>query len=144
MNEQFQDQLLDLFKKAQTAGGDIISWLMQQAPELVHQLLTYQFIENLVLFLVNLLLIGFAIFGVKKVNKFVKDYKTNFDKMPNRNGWDKPGDWDGLYALHILWAGVIGADVVFGIMHLLNMVMIKVAPNLFLLQYFEAMLKAHH
>lgn len=88
---QLDKVLIDTIQKASNVSGEIydgaksvtaksIDFAMQQAPDLIHQLLRYNFIESLIFFSIGIILfagsIGFVIYSINKVIK--KQWSDNY------------------------------------------------------------------
>jgi hypothetical protein len=72
MNETLQNQIASLLKDAQQAGKDAASFIQEQAPDLVQQLLRWKLVEGIAAFVVGVLCVLATYFLVKKTFSYIE------------------------------------------------------------------------
>lgn len=133
MSETLQVSLAQILTKAVSTVETAGQFLVDEVPEVVHQLLVWKFTLSLVGFIA--ILIGLAMFitlavaGLKEVN----NPKNKYDN-------------DGPFAVFMIGAigSIVMVCVLFGTMfegHTLDWLQIKVAPRIFLIEYASDLIK---
>ncbi|WP_213873281.1 hypothetical protein [Serratia marcescens] len=139
MNEQANKVLTELLKKASDGIDAAVSFSQAQIPDVVHQLLLWNFTRSIVLSILCLISIPFAVwflkkqFTRKKIGEFVE-----YGEKKERYQWTLVFDSEGdaspamfvLALFVLLYASFVGSV-------LLNMTWLKIwlAPKLYLIEY---------
>lgn len=139
MNEQANKVLAELLKKASDGIDAAVSFSQAQIPDVVHQLLLWNFTRSIVLSILCLISIPFTAwflkkqFTRKKIGEFVK-----YGEKKERYQWTLVFDSEGdaspamfvLALFVLLYASFVGSV-------LLNMTWLKIwlAPKLYLIEY---------
>ncbi|HBK4607569.1 hypothetical protein ACTVM3_07585 [Serratia nematodiphila] len=139
MNEQANKVLAELLQKASAGIDAAVSFSQAQIPDVVHQLLLWNFTRSIVMSILCLISIPFAVwflkkqFTRKKIGEFVK-----FGEKKEQYQWTLVFDSEGgaspaimiLAFFGLLYVSFVGSV-------LLNMTWLKIwlAPKLYLIEY---------
>ncbi|ASM15097.1 TPA: hypothetical protein ACXJAC_002652 [Serratia marcescens] len=145
MNEQANKILAELLQKASDGIDAAVSFSQAQIPDVVHQLLLWNFTRSMVLSMLCLISIPFAVwflkkqFTRKKIGELVK-----YGEKKERYQWTLVFDSEGdaspaimiLAFFGLLYVSFVGSV-------LLNMTWLKIwlAPKLYLIEYAASLVK---
>lgn len=129
MNEQLQKALVDIITKATTGMDTAISFLSEELPDVIHQLLMWHMVESLVYFSSGVILaVIIFIANYKQVKYVVKMSKEN-------SGYIDDAFWLVLNMFQLLW--IIPIVILFN----LRWLQILIAPKLYLIEYAASLIK---
>jgi len=78
MNDQIQQALLSLLKTVEYGTKDGISFLSEEIPEVVSQILIWKMTESLIWFLVGIFILAGSIFGFSLVKSKISNARKDF------------------------------------------------------------------
>lgn len=125
MNEQLEAALVEIINRAVSGYDASISFLSEQLPDVVSQLLIWEFTHNFIIFLLSLGALGIAYYLSRKI-------------MNNKEFFD--GHQAPPATLVAILAWFVGA-IVFSLLVNFTWLKILVAPKLYLIEYAATLVK---
>jgi hypothetical protein len=119
MNDELQKQIVSLIEAAKHAGSDAASFIGQQAPEVIQQMLAWEMAKN----------IGIALAMFILALIFLRFWK----KAEPAGSYDFPGR-EVLFVLTVIFFVLSGA-------HLMRATKVKLAPKLIIIEEVQAMVR---
>src|SRR5882762_9252965 len=130
--DELSKVLVDIIKKAEGGIEKGIDFAQQQVPDVVHQLLMWNFTFSLIWFTFGLILFGIFVYQVRRMFINIKLHEAN-----KHLGYDdRAGGW-------ALTAVPVGALAWGFIACNLDWLQILIAPKLYLIEYAAHLMKAH-
>ena len=123
-NSKADEVLAQVLEKALEVAEKTGEFVTDHAPEVIQQLLAWKFAEAVIVFVLTSLLLGIFAYGIYAAIKNNENYEA---------------DWvPAIFTLSVV-GGVVA--LMFWCMALMNMVMIWVAPKVYLLEYASMLLR---
>lgn len=130
MNDELQKALAAILTKTTQAAEAGVSFLSQQLPEVIQQLLIWKAVESGLCFVALLAIVIFAIVVCSRTWKKIKNFKP-------KNSYD---DCYGLYMVVIV-SGMMGFGVGLVSLKSLDWLQILIAPKVYLIEYAASLAK---
>lgn len=149
MNEQANKILVELLQKANDGIDAAVSFSHAQIPDVVHQLLVWNFTKSLVLTVFVILTLPVVVVFARAMLKRQQDgifdnegysWDKGNPKYKPTLVWQRDGD---LSPLTMIFAGLIGIYAVISLGVIADMTWLKIwlAPKLYLIEYAASLIK---
>lgn len=138
MNDQAKDILAQMMQRTLDSVDAAVEFGQQQIPIVIEQLLTWHYVEAMVVGLLQITIVlawCFACYRFRPGQKIDPSNDSFFDNTKNNLFTDKDNDVDPRVIFTGIASLIIFAILTDGVTHLLDAVKIAVAPKLYLLEY---------
>lgn len=132
MTEQtnvMQDALVSIIQKTQQGIDASVSFLSEQIPDVIQQLLLWKFVQAVVITIIMVVLVTLYFKMFKRVWKYTEEHLDGWDQGPARGAYGFVGGFGALVA------GCAGVD------NFLTALQIYVAPKVYLIEYAASLVK---